>query len=163
MSVLKLFKCFGRLHTAMIKLPRDFKEFLKLLNSHHVDYLLIGGYAVSFYGYVRPTSDLDIWIDSDKENIRRTVLALEKFGFPLDELSKDIFADPDRIVRMGMAPIRIEIMSRISGVDFRDCYKNRKEVEIDGTPITLLSLDDLRVNKKASGRLKDLADLEQLS
>lgn len=93
-----------------IRLPRDFKEFLKLLNAKKVEYLLVGGYAVGYYGYPRPTGAMDIWIRSDTENAERIVAALEEFGFPADV---ELFLLDNRVVRMGIPPFRLELMTNI--------------------------------------------------
>ncbi len=145
-----------------ITLPTDFKEFLRLLHDQGVEYLLIGGYAVAYHGYPRATADMDIWVAMRPENAQRIVTALRDFGFDVPELSTDLFLQDQRIVRMGMPPMRIEITTAISGVVFDECYARRVIDEIDGIQVNLISLRDLKVNKKASGRLKDLSDLEYL-
>ncbi len=140
-------------------LPPDFREFLKLLNSKAVEYLIIGGYAVGYHGYPRPTGVLDIWISNAPANAERAREALEEFGFacPVDILTQD-----DKVIRMGMPPFRIEVMTTIDGVRFTDCYSERVQAEIDGIPVNLISLSRLKENKRASGRLKDAADLDHL-
>ena len=105
---------------------------------------------------------MDIWVASNPENARRIVNALREFGFDLPELTTDMFTKPDSIVRMGVPPLRIDLGSTISGVDFSQCYQARITEVIDGTPVTLISLDHLKQNKKASGRHRDLDDLEHL-
>src|SRR6185436_13606569 len=99
-----------------IKLPQDFKEFLRLLRSHGVRYLLVGGYAVGFHGYPRPTGDLDVWVAIEPENADRLIAVLREFGFAVPELTKDLFLQHQKVVRMGVVPFRIEIMTSISGV-----------------------------------------------
>jgi hypothetical protein len=146
----------------MIRLPPDFKEFLQLLNEHDVRYLLIGGYAVGYHGYPRATVDMDIWVALQPDNARRVVSALQAFGFDLPELTEDLFLLPDKIIRMGVPPLRLEILTSISGVEFEECFNNRVVDMIDGVQVNLISLDHLRQNKKASGRYKDLSDLENL-
>lgn len=145
-----------------IKLPVDFKEFLRLLNSNAVEYLLVGGYAVAYYGYPRATSDFDIWIRLGADNARRIVDVLKQFGFDTPELTPDLFLQKGRMVRLGMPPIRIEVMVEISGVDFDECYLDRLTAEIDGVRADLISLEHLKINKRASGRYKDLDDIEHL-
>ena len=145
------------------ELANDYKEFLRLLRAHGVEYLLIGGWAVGYYGYPRATYDLDVWIAMSPANADRVMKALTDFGFDVPELSTDLFLQPDKIVRMGVEPKRIEVMTSISGVEFDDCYRGRLETTINDVPVSLINLRDLKTNKKASGRLKDLADLEQLS
>lgn len=146
----------------VIELPRDFSEFLKLLNDRGVRYLVIGGYAVGYHGYPRATNDLDVWIAIAPDNAARVVEALEDFGFGSAELTTDLFLKEDSIIRMGLPPMRIEILTTISGVSFETCYQDRVEGVFGGTEVTLISLDDLKRNKRASGRYKDLDDLEHL-
>ncbi len=143
-------------------LPPDFKEFLQLLNTHHVKYLLIGGYAVGYYGYPRATADLDIWIEKKPANADKIVRVLQDFGFGAKNLTPDLFLEEKKIIRMGVPPVQIEILTTISGVSFEECYAARQVDELDGIDVSLISLDHLKVNKKASGRHKDLNDLENL-
>lgn len=145
-----------------ISLPLDFKEFLKLLNAKGVEYLLIGGYAVSYYGYPRATNDIDVWIAVNPQNAERVVSALREFGFDTPDLSTALFLETNRIVRMGLPPMRIEIATSISGVDFEECYSERLTEIIDGVQVPIISLHHLKANKRASGRYKDLNDLEYL-
>ena len=143
-------------------LPDDFKEFLRLLNSHAVDYLLIGGYAVGYYGYPRTTADLDIWVAIRSDNAEKLVDVFHEFGMQAEEISPPLFMEPGNIVRMGVAPVRIEVLNDIDGVEFQDCLQRSATIEIDDIPVKLISLSDLRKNKRASGRYKDLDDLEHL-
>jgi hypothetical protein len=143
-------------------LTKDFKEFLQCLNARGVECLVIGGHAVAFHGYPRATADLDVWIAVNPANAARVVAALEEFGFDLPELRPDLFLREDRVIRMGIAPNRIEIQTGIDGVTFAECYPQRVAVELDGIPIWFISLADLKINKRASGRNKDLADLDNL-
>ena len=145
-----------------IPIPNDFKEFLKLLNVHKVRYLLIGGYAVNFHGYVRATADMDIFVKPDKRNAEQLVTVLKEFGFDVEELNPGLFLNPDNVIRMGVPPLRIEMMSSISGVDFEECYETRIKNKWDGITVHLISLDKLKQNKQAAGRLKDRNDLEHL-
>ena len=147
---------------AMIHLPPDFKEFLKLLNAHQVEYLLIGGYAVGYHGYPRATVDMDIWIAMHSDNADRIVTVLKEFGFDPPELSPDIFLKEWQIIRLGVPPVRIEIVTTISGVNFNECYAERVTDVLDGMEVNLISLKHIKANKKASGRHQDLADLENL-
>jgi predicted nucleotidyltransferase len=147
---------------AMIHLPPDFKEFLRLLNAHAVEYMLIGGYAVNYYGYPRATADMDIWVAIHPANADRIVAALKEFGFDLPELSHELFLQQWQIIRLGVPPVRIEIATTISGVDFTECYSKRVQDTIDGVSVNLIDLHHLKLNKKASGRHQDLADLENL-
>ena len=144
------------------KLPRDFREFLSLLKKHGVEYLLIGGYAVGYYGYPRATHDMDVWMAARHDNAERMVSALREFGFDTPDLTADFFLGEARIVRMGVPPMRLEIITAISGVTFAECYPERVTDMVDGVEISFISLRHLKTNKKASGRHKDLSDLEYL-
>lgn len=146
----------------MTRLQADFRDFLRLLSAHRVEYLLIGGYAVGFHGYPRATVDLDVWIARTSANADRMVGALRDFGFTDPVLTAPLFLGQDRIVRMGLPPFRIEIATTISGVEFSDCYPRRIDTSIDGVPVAVIDLASLRRNKKAAGRHKDLDDLENL-
>lgn len=145
-----------------IQLPPDFKDFLRLLNSHGVEYLVIGGYAVGFHGYPRATGDLDIWVGINPKTAHQLVDVLKEFGFDVPQLAPDLFLKEGRVVRMGVPPVRLELLTAIDGVDFAACYASRLSADLDGVPANLINLRDLRTNKKASGRYKDLEDLEQL-
>jgi hypothetical protein len=147
---------------ATLQLPPDFREFLKLLNSAQVEYLLVGGYAVGYYGYPRGTGDMDIWVASTPKNAAKILTVLEQFGFAESALSREILLKPDQIVRMGVPPIRIELLTSISGVTFSECYARRMVDQVDGIEVSLIGLQELKINKKAAGRLKDLNDLEEL-
>ena len=145
---------------ATTQLPPDFKEFLSLLNSNNVEYLVIGGYAVNYYGYSRATADLDIWIAVSPENSEKVAGVVRDFGF--EGAQSQTFLQPRQVVRMGRPPVRLEILTSISGVEFAACYERRLEADLGGIMVHLIGLEDLRRNKLASGRLKDRLDLEQL-
>ena len=145
---------------ATIQLPPDFREFLKLLNSSNVEYLVIGGYAVNYYGFPRATAGLDIWIAISPDNAQSITGVLRSFGF--SQADAALFQQTRQIVRLGVPPMRLEILTTISGVDFTDCYARRVEADLDGVTVNFIQLDDLRRNKQASGRLKDRVDLEKL-
>lgn len=147
---------------ATIRLPPDFREFLRSLNAHHVEYLLIGGYAVNYHGYPRATADMDIWVAVHPDNADKVVTTLKEFGFDLPDLSPELFLRPWQIVRLGVPPVRIEVSTTISGVDFAECYAARVTDTLDGIPTNIISLGHLKLNKRASGRHQDLADLEHL-
>jgi predicted nucleotidyltransferase len=144
-----------------VHLPEDFREFLRLLGENEVEYLLIGGYAVGFYGYPRATSDIDIWVGRSRENAERVVRTLNAFGFAAG-VTPELFEAEDALVRMGVPPLRLEILTTISGVNFEEAYARRGVHEIAGVPIQIISLEDLKANKAASGRKKDQADLDYL-
>ena len=106
----------------MIRLPPDFKEFLQLLNSYEIRYLIIGGYAVGYHGYPHATGDLDIWVAVERQNADKLASALQEFGFDSPEVSPELFLEENKVVRMGLPPVRIELVTTISGVSFEDCY-----------------------------------------
>jgi len=147
---------------AEIELHPDFKDFLRLLNSHNVRYLLVGGYAVGYHGYPRATGDMDIWIEMSESNSKKVASSFRDFGMPDEAISEDIFLETNKVIRMGVPPVRLEVITSASGVDFNQCYSNREIVEIDGIPINFISLQDLKKNKRAAGRHKDLEDIEHL-
>jgi hypothetical protein len=144
------------------KLAPDYKDLLGLLEEHCVEYLLVGGYAVGLYGYSRATVDLDIWVRRSIENAKKVEAALSAFGFPLGNTRVEEFTEPDAVFQMGYPPSRLDILTSVSGVEFDSAFANRKRAILDGIEINLISLADLKANKLASGRMKDLNDLEQL-
>ena len=143
-----------------MRLPKDFREFLMLLEQNGVEYLLIGGYAVGIHGYPRTTNDMDIYVPVNLDNTARVIETLQEFGF--SEASIDLLDQPSSMIRLGVAPHKLEITNFIDGVFFEECYAKRMRASVDGLEINLISLADLRRNKRASGRNKDLADLENL-
>ncbi len=145
-----------------MQLADDFREFLRLLNSNGVDYLLIGGYAVGVHGYVRATGDMDVWIRRSPENARRVEATLREFGFAVSSLTADLFLAEDNVVRMGVPPNRLEILTSISGADFGECFPERVLIDFSGIEVPVISLSRLRQNKRSAGRSKDLADLDHL-
>ena len=148
--------------TGEVMLNQDFEEFIQLLNDNRVRYLVVGGYAVALHGYPRYTRDIDIWVELSEENATHIVEALKQFGFASLGLKKSDFLVEDQVIQLGYAPNRIDIITTLSGVTFAECYEKRVPVEIDGVKINFIDLDSLRKNKKATGRLQDLADLENL-
>ncbi len=145
-----------------IELHQDFKDFLRLLNSHNVDYLLVGGYAVGYHGYPRATGDMDIWVAVSEYNARKAAEVLSEFGMPKEAVSEKLFLERDKIIRMGVPPVRIEVITGASGVDFEECYSRREVIDLDGIAVNFISLKDLKINKRAAGRHKDLEDLAHL-
>jgi predicted nucleotidyltransferase len=147
----------------MAILTRDFKDFLRLLNEKGVEYLLVGGYAVGYHGYPRATADMDVWIARKPENAQRVMETLRDFGFDLPDLKPDLFLDENRIVRLGLPPLRIQVITSASGVAFEECYLKRVQAEIDGIEVNIIGREQLLVNKRAAGRHKDLDDIEHLA
>ena len=143
-------------------LTDDFREFLRLLNANRVDYLIVGGYAVGLHGYPRATVDLDVWVRAAPDNAERILHALRDFGFAVPALGARLFVDPRSIVRFGTPPFRIEVMTSIDGVEYDACRANATTFDIGGLAVPVISLADLKTNKRSAGRHKDLADLDHL-
>ena len=143
-------------------LNQDFKEFIQSLNDNQVRYLVIGGYAVALHGYPRYTKDIDIWIEMSPVNAANMVKALEQFGFGSLGLQTSDFLEPDQIIQLGYPPNRIDLMTTPPGVEFESCYASRIAIQLDEVSVNFIDLDNLKRNKRAAGRLQDLADLENL-
>ena len=143
------------------QLPEDFKEFLKLLDSYSVQYLLIGGWAVGFYGYSRVTADMDIFIGITEENISQIKYALLEFGVP--DFDTSMLTTIGNVFRIGRTPLRIEIINEISAVDFEEAYSKKDFIILEGEfRIPIISIEHLLKNKSSTGRAKDEADVEEL-
>jgi len=143
-------------------LSKDFKEFIELLNEHSVRYLVVGGYAVAFHGHPRYTKDLDVWIELSPENADKILTALEKFGFGSLGLKHEDFLEADQIIQLGYPPNRIDILTILKDLKFEHCYEARVEVEIQGLHMNFIDIENLKKNKRATGRPQDLADAENL-
>jgi hypothetical protein len=142
-------------------LNQDFKEFGELLNAHGVDYLVVGGFALAAHGHPRYTGDIDFWVSPRPENIERLLAALQAFGFGSLALSPSDFG-PDTVLQLGQPPRRIDLMTGIDGVEFAACHARREVLNFGGVALSFIGLDDFKANKRATGRHKDLADLEAL-
>jgi hypothetical protein len=140
----------------------DFKEFFQLLNANEVRYLIVGGYAVAYHGYPRYTKDIDIWIWINSDNAEKVIKTLTDFGFASLGLQANDFLEAETIIQLGYAPNRIDLIMGVPGVDFEECYAKRVIEEIDGVQLAFIDLENLKKAKKASGRLQDLADIENL-
>jgi hypothetical protein len=147
----------------MIPLPRDFQDFLRLLNANEIRYVVIGGYAVAFHGYVRYTGDLDIFVELSLENAGKLTRALREFGFDLAAVQPALFLRKGKIIRMGHEPMRLEILNEIDGVSFQECYRRRRIASLGRLKINFIALPQLLKNKRATRRQKDLADVEALT
>jgi hypothetical protein len=141
---------------------RDFKEFVELLIKNKAEYLIVGGYAVGIHGHPRYTGDLDIWLNPTSENAKRILDCVNEFGFSSYGLTASDFTKEGNVVQLGYPPLRIDLLTNIDGVTFDDCFKNRKVLEIDNLLVNFIGYQDLLKNKKASGRLRDMDDLENL-
>jgi predicted nucleotidyltransferase len=147
----------------MEQLDRNFADFLKSLNAHGVEYLVVGGYAVGYYGFVRATGDLDVFVRLSQRNAEQLLAAFKDFGFDVPELTVTVFMEPGKIVRIGVPPLRLEVMNGISGVSFDQCYGRRVEETIAGVRVCFIDRESLLLNKQAAGRPKDLADVAALT
>ena len=142
-------------------LNSDFKEFAELLNANGVEYLVVAGYALAAHGHPRYTGDIDFWVSHEAANIERLLDVLQAFGFGSLGLTANAFA-ADTVVQLGPPPGRIDLLTGIDGVDFAGCWARRERVTFGGLVLNLIGLEDFKVNKRAAGRLKDLADLDNL-
>ena len=142
------------------QLPEDFKEFIQCLNSNNVKYLLVGGWAVGLYGHPRATKDIDFFIFMDKSNLKKLEKALNDFGAPPFDI--DYLGEKGNVIRFGVPPIAIDIINDVDGINIEDCYLRKKTITVEDIEIPLISKADLIVNKKSTGRLSDLADVEKL-
>jgi len=140
-----------------------YRELLQLLNEFEVEYLIVGGFAVMKYGEPRYTKDLDVWVHNSAENSRRVVEALKEFGAPIarDGINQLTFAGKQVVYQIGIAPVRIDILTEITGVEFSDAWRKKAPGTFFGLPVHFISLDDLAKNKRALGRSSDLKDLKQ--
>ena len=143
-------------------LNQDFKEFIQLLNENQVKYLVIGGYAVAIHGHPRYTKDIDIWIEISDDNANKLVTTLTQFGFDSLGVTTQDFQTTNQIIQLGYPPNRIDLITNPDGIDFQTCYDSKIEVNLNDVPVKFINLDNLKKNKLASGRLQDLADLENL-
>jgi hypothetical protein len=141
---------------------QDFKEFVELLNKHEVEYLIVGGYALGIHGYPRYTGDLDIWINPTIKNAHKMVKVMEDFGFSSLGLTEKDFSENGNVIQMGYPPFRIDVITKPDGVNFEDCYKNKLLVDYEGVQMTVIGFEDFKKNKNASGRPKDIQDLNNL-
>ena len=143
----------------------DFKELLSVFNAHNVKYLIVGGYAVSFHAQPRATKDMDIFIQADPANARAVYAALAAFGAPLEAISAEDLANPRKFIRFGNEPMAVDILSGIDGVNFDEAWERRIEGVVDpqsGLKTFFISRSDLIASKLAAGRMRDLADVEEI-
>lgn len=142
---------------------QDFKEFVELLIKNSTEYLIVGGYAVGIHGHPRYTGDLDIWLNPTEENAQRILKSVNEFGFSSVGLTIEDFTKIGNVIQLGFPPLRIDLLTDIDGVTFEEAYKNRKIVELDALMVNFIGYNELIKNKKSSGRLRDIDDIENLS
>jgi len=145
-----------------MRLEKDFKEFIALLNEYEVRYLIIGGYAFSYYAEPRFTKDIDFLIEPATENIDRLLMALDQFGFGSLGLNKEDFLDPDQVIQLGLAPVRIDLLTSIEGVEFATAWERKTIGSYGDVQALYISKTDLLISKEKTGRLQDKADAEKL-
>lgn len=145
-----------------MEVQKDFRELLELFNEHKVEYLIVGGYALAFHGVPRYTGDIDIFVKPDTENAIRILKALDEFGFGSLDLKEEDFRSPNKVVQLGYPPVRIDIITSISGISWDEAYEERDKGRYGDVPVYYIGLNHYILNKRASGRKKDIADLETL-
>ncbi len=143
-------------------LPSDFKELLELFNAHKVEYLIVGSYALAFHGAPRYTGDIDLFVKPTAENANLILAALDEFGFGSLDLSVEDFAAPNKVVQLGVPPVRIDIITSVSGVSWEKANADKVPSLYADTPVFFISREDFLANKRATGRAKDAADIEAL-
>ena len=144
------------------KVNPDFKELLLAFNAHEVEYLIVGAHALAAHGHVRATKDLDLWVRPETSNAHKVLQALSDFGAPLGGLTVDDLDRKNTIFQIGLPPLRIDIITAIDGVEFAEAWPDHLQTMFGGVPAFVISRDHLIKNKKASARLQDLADVQQL-
>jgi len=140
----------------------DFRDLLSAFNAQAVEYVVVGAYALAAHGRVRATGDLDIWVRAAPDNAVRVMNALREFGAPLHDLTLADLSQPGVVFQIGIAPLRIDILTSIDGVTFDEAWPARVQTTVFGQPVAVLSVEHLIRNKRAVGRSQDLADLEWL-
>jgi hypothetical protein len=143
----------------------DFREFIRSMNHHDVQYILVGGYAVILNGYRRATGDMDIWVNRTKENYEKLTAAFAEFGLPVFDMTEDRFLDGKTVdvFSYGRSPVRIDVITNLKGVVFDDAFKHAQLFDEEGLTIRFIHLNNLIQAKKAAGRYKDLDDIEKLT
>jgi hypothetical protein len=145
-----------------MEVQKDFKEFLALLNVHEVDFMIVGGYALAYHGAPRYTGDIDVFVKPDRKNAERIIIVLKEFGFSSLDLSIDDFQNEDNVVQLGLPPVRIDIITSISGVSWEQADTTKEPGLYGNVPVNYIGKEQYVANKKAIGRAKDIADIEAL-
>lgn len=144
------------------RLATDFRDLLRVFVAHDVRFLVVGAYALAVLGRPRATGDLDVWIDATPDNAPRVLTALREFGAPLHDLDEAELSRPGIVYQIGLPPLRIDVLTTIDGVEFRAAWRKRISADFDGVEVPVIGRSDFIANKRATGRLKDLADAERL-
>ncbi len=145
-----------------MEVQQDFKELLELFNEHNVQYMIVGGYALAFHGAPRYTGDIDLFVKPDSENAQQILIALNKFGFGSAGIKQEDLETPDRVIQLGHPPVRIDIITSISGLSWDEACRKRISGEFGDISVYYIGKEHFILNKRASGRRRDLADLEAL-
>lgn len=145
-----------------MEIQADFAELLGLFNSQNVEYVVVGGYALAYHGAPRFTGDLDLLVKPDIQNAKRVMAALESFGFASVQIEVGDLAKPDQIIQLGMPPVRIDLITSLTGVSWEDVWSRKSSGSYGDIPVHYVGREQLVANKRATGRLRDLADLERL-
>jgi hypothetical protein len=145
-----------------MEVQQDFKELFELFNRHRVEYMVIGGYALAFHGAPRYTGDMDIYVKPDTQNSERIMRALEDFGFGDTDLSVEDFVYPEKVIQLGVPPVRIDIITSITGVAQDEAFAEKLKGTYGDTEVYYIGRQQFIANKKATGRKRDIADLESL-
>jgi len=145
-----------------MEIQPDFKELLEWFNARKVEFLVVGGYALAFHGAPRYTGDLDLFVRPNEENARRVLEALKAFGFGSLDLRLEDFSTPNKVVQLGLPPVRIDLITSVSGVSWERAFRGSVEGHYGGAPVRYMGRREFIANKKAMGRHKDLADVEAL-
>jgi hypothetical protein len=145
-----------------MELQQDFKELLELFNARKVDYVIIGAYALAYHGAPRYTGDLDILVKPDEDNAQKILKALDDFGFGSLDLSVDDFSTPGKVIQLGVSPVRIDLVTSITGLNWEQVAANRVSGAYGDVSVHFIGKQDFIANKKALGRHRDLADIEAL-
>lgn len=143
-------------------LNEDYREILQIFKKQKVKFLIVGAYAMGAYGYPRATGDVDIWVEASLENSKKVYVSLKKFGAPLKEITEDTFKEEGIVFQIGLPPRRIDIITKIDGVDFKQAYRSKNNIKVDGLFIPFLSQSNLIKNKESTGREKDKLDVKYL-
>jgi hypothetical protein len=146
-----------------MEVQKDFKELLELLNKHKVKYVIVGAYALAFYGCPRYTGDLDILICPDRTNATKIIEAIKEFGLALESLKVEDFLVSERVIQLGVSPLRVDILTSLTGVSWDEVDSNKVKGEYANAPVYFIGKEELKTNKKTLGRHKDLADLDAIA
>jgi predicted nucleotidyltransferase len=145
-----------------MEVQKDFREFLALLNEHEVKFIIVGGYALAYHGAPRFTGDIDVFVKPDQENAKRILNVLADFGFSSLDITIADFQNRDNVIQLGLPPVRIDLITSISGVTWEEAYASKEPGLFDDVSVSYIGKEQFIINKRATGRKKDLADLESL-